>query len=513
MPITYQAFIKASLTLEPFGIIPGDRQSTYFCTPRQSTILGWTGVDGIHYVQIKKLGEMIFAVNPYADPGRHAHPVARNFTDLLCLLAKCGHESCLEQAHAWSREQYDAFCEKAPMTAEQNAAAEQIVTQLGLTPIPDVYAYVKELDATFDYSTIPYPADYWEYVPRESIPVQQEWRVYFSASFGERGARGEKAGEELPLAMDFDWDDRHWRIPAVYACSKGLVVDLIATVDRDRMQSYTDYRQSLGELSPAEEYRVDGESPLRDDFIPTVLINGQRSRIKRMTTLPLPGDGRELSPTDRQVLSYYGLDEQAPTLLCRMAFPWTTAKKPSLRSLQLCLTRRPSVFPGEPFTVSGEGDRITLRHPTRGTEHTLTVCTLRRCELPPEQIETTPYRLPPHSVQLLYTLTPELPDDELTVRDVRHNDAPIKQPTRKTTGDDFCSVAVVSVPRRVESEAAAIGIIGGADGPIAMIAARPPQQQPLHAASSAMTFEAQPSVTWQPSFRVHACDDTTVTLL
>ncbi|MBQ8719336.1 MAG: hypothetical protein IJY66_08725, partial [Clostridia bacterium] len=140
-PVTYPDFLRAGLSLEPFGILPGDAESDYFCTPRGSTILGWTGVDGIHYVQIKKLGETVFAVNPYADPGRHAHPVANNFEDFLCLLAKCGHESYLEQAHGWTWEQYEAFSQKNPMTAAQNDAAERIMSHFGLVPVGDVYTY------------------------------------------------------------------------------------------------------------------------------------------------------------------------------------------------------------------------------------------------------------------------------------------------------------------------------------------------------------------------------------
>ena len=512
-PVTYPDFLRAGLSLEPFGILPGDAESDYFCTPRGSTILGWTGVDGIHYVQVKKLGETVFAVNPYADPGRHAHPVANNFEDFLCLLIKCGHESYLEQAHGWTWEQYEAFSQKNPMTAAQNDAAERIMSHFGLVPIGDVYTYVTQLDARFDFSTIPYPRDYWEYVPRESVPKESEWRVYFGASFGERGGRGEKPGEELPLNIEFTWDGRNWRIPAAYLCAKGLVIDLIACATREEMQAHAQKWGSKGELSPSEERAAEAESPLRDDFVPSVQINGRCSRMERMTTLTLPADGRGLSPTDRSIVGHYGLDEHTPMLLGRVAFPWVTSKKPKLRSLQLTLSRRPSVRTGEPFFLHTAGESVAVTHPTSGTLHTLTVHQLRTRKLRESETAHLPFRVPTSSVQLLYTLSPDLPDSEFSLRDVRHNDVPIKQPVCQDRADDFCSVAVVNVPVRAESEAAAIGIIGGADGPIAMVVGQAAGQPMLHAASSALTFEEQAEVSWQPVFHVVACEDMTVKIV
>jgi hypothetical protein len=234
--------------------------------------------------------------------------------------------------------------------------------------------------------------------------------------------------------------------------------------------------------------------------------------MKRMTTLTMLAQGCGLSPTDRQVLSHYGLNEQTPTLLCRAAFPWVTSKKPKLRSLQLCMSRRPVTLTGEAFTVSGEGERVTVLHPTSGVAHTLTVCDVQRSEMP-QSAATAQYKFPSHSVQMLYTLSPDLPDSEFSMRDVRRNDMPIKQSMREDRVDDFCSVAVVNVPMRVESEAAAIGIIGGADGPVAMAVGRASEQPPMHAANSALTFEAQDAVAWQPIFRVKACEDAVVQIV
>jgi hypothetical protein len=144
----------------------------------------------------------------------------------------------------------------------------------------------------------------------------------------------------------------------------------------------------------------------------------------------------------------------------------------------------------------------------------LTVMQYQHCRL--SQNRAKEFCIPTHGVQLLYTLSPDLPDSEFSLRDVRHNDMPIKQSMcedREDRVDDFCSVAVVSVPHRAESEAAAIAIIGGADGPTAMAVGLAAAQPALHAASSALTFEVQAEVTWQPVFRVTACEDIMVQLV
>jgi Na+-transporting methylmalonyl-CoA/oxaloacetate decarboxylase beta subunit len=74
-------------------------------------------------------------------------------------------------------------------------------------------------------------------------------------------------------------------------------------------------------------------------------------------------------------------------------------------------------------------------------------------------------------------------------------------------------MAVVNVPQRAQSEAAAIAIIGGADGPTAMAVGRAPGQSPMHAAVSALTFEAQDVIAWQPVFCVKTCEDVTVQIV
>lgn len=70
--------------------------TAYFCTPKGAAIIGWAGVDGIHYCFVDGFGETVFAVSPM-NVGDYVHPVARNFEDLLRLLLSCVDMAALEQ--------------------------------------------------------------------------------------------------------------------------------------------------------------------------------------------------------------------------------------------------------------------------------------------------------------------------------------------------------------------------------------------------------------------------------
>ena len=42
-------FLELGLDCSPIGLGPGPSQGGYFCTPKGLTVLGWEGVDGIHF--------------------------------------------------------------------------------------------------------------------------------------------------------------------------------------------------------------------------------------------------------------------------------------------------------------------------------------------------------------------------------------------------------------------------------------------------------------------------------
>ena len=54
---TYQKFKKLNIRHSAIGLEQSDTDVTYYCTPRDAAIIGWAGVDGIHYCTIPEFGQ------------------------------------------------------------------------------------------------------------------------------------------------------------------------------------------------------------------------------------------------------------------------------------------------------------------------------------------------------------------------------------------------------------------------------------------------------------------------
>lgn len=58
------SYLRSKLDLSHIGLQRGQKKSGYFCTPVLSKVIGWAGVDGIHFCTTKGFGDMIFAISP-----------------------------------------------------------------------------------------------------------------------------------------------------------------------------------------------------------------------------------------------------------------------------------------------------------------------------------------------------------------------------------------------------------------------------------------------------------------
>lgn len=150
----YKSFLEHNISLAAVGVERAKGAPHYFCTPEGAEIIGWAGVDGIHYCFVEGFSDMVFAVSPMNLPGEYIHPIAKNFTDFLRLLLAGGDAAALEQAWAWNEAQFDRFLEENPPAKEQCAVLGELRNTLRLTPMKRPFAYLKELHDTFDYSRI-----------------------------------------------------------------------------------------------------------------------------------------------------------------------------------------------------------------------------------------------------------------------------------------------------------------------------------------------------------------------
>lgn len=229
MEWTYRDFTKKSIDLALLGFEKGVGE-TYFCTPKGAKIIGWAGVDGIHYCLIRGFGDMVFAVSPMNPAPHYVHPLARTFSDFLRLLLSCSSCDALEQAWQWDEAQFQAYLAENPPTQEQAAVLEQLAQQTGLAPMERPWQYLHKLQSGFAYDKIKYTEDYYDLDMNPDAPQPPpKWEVSFDGGFW--SSRQGCPGKELPIRKEFDWAGYHWMIPSMYLCGKGIVMDFCMRVE------------------------------------------------------------------------------------------------------------------------------------------------------------------------------------------------------------------------------------------------------------------------------------------
>ncbi len=341
--------------------------------------------------------------------------------------------------------------------------------------------------------------------PAENDPKDKisEWRVYFDGSFWRRHGR-ERAGKAFPLAKQFVWGNETWQIPALYTCSRGLVVDFCAQVPPERIQSFMDkwgFLAQSDETSFNEENRMqmNVENPLGIGFNQSIIMNGVQLSASRSCGLswnPCLPEGN--SPEAMSVMQHYGLDPSYGWSICRAAFPWKSKRKPQIQTLSVSLMRAPVTMPGEHFHVSELGKPIMFTHPTTGKQHTLTIQKYEQKEINHLHFDEQDLIFPTHYTLMSYVLTPDLPDDAFSIQDCGHSDQPHQD----------CSDMNASQT----SDGSCIAIIGGASGPTAIFIGNKGHDK-FHIACSAAHFMPVDAVVWRMVFREKRGDDITIKLV
>ncbi len=503
MATIYERYLKLNIDGSLIGLERGESESNYFCTPKGAKVIGWAGVDGIHYCFVRGFGEMVFAVSPMNTPANYVHPVAKDFMDFLRLLLACGDAAALEQVYCWDQAQFNAFLQDNPLTAEQQAVLDAIREKLLLAPVEQPFAYIKELQAEFDYSRIKYTEDYYEWVPVE--PKIPEWKVYFDGNFWGHHGR-ERAGKEISLNKQFVWNDEVWYIPAIYICSKGLVVDFCVQVSTERIRFFMDkWNLSIendgADFTDEQQMQIDAENPLVININAEVMLNGTVLSVSHgcgVSWNPCFPEGNGFEA--KSATQHYGLDTAYGWAIWRAAFPWTKKRKPPITTLSVTLMQETVAMPGPHFHVSAPGERITFTHPTTGARHTLTVQEYERQEISREHFISQNQEFSAHYTVMRYTLSPDLPDSACTVTDCVRSDQPRQKKKRTYPYEPQAFNSVY------------IGIIGGADGPTAVISGGSGQGR-LHAVCSALHFEPVEEVEWRLVFHEKRREDVKVELI
>lgn len=119
------------------------------------------------------------------------------------------------------------------MSGSGNVAARaELREKLGVLPMADPYDYIRSLQADFDYSEFDMPVD-------EPARKPKAWKVYFDKGLYAPASRG-RAGEEIRVGRSVTLNGDEWRIPSIYVCPRGFVVDILHIVDNAKYAEFYD---------------------------------------------------------------------------------------------------------------------------------------------------------------------------------------------------------------------------------------------------------------------------------
>jgi len=525
MKTLYQKFKQLPINFSAIGLEQGAAAGDYFCTPKGAEIIGWAGVDGIHYCFIEGFGDMVFAVSPCNLPGDYVHPLAESFEDFLRLMLMCSGLDAMEQVHGWSKELFEEYMTAIRVSPEQKEIFQMISEELSLEPMDFPFEYIKNLQKRFNYKSIPWTEEYREYVPEEAPeevclgegevaeePKQElPWQVYFGEGYHHHGGRN-KPGMELPVNKQFDWNGNHYYIPAIYSCSKGLVVEFCIEIESDRIKEFLEKVENYGDNEARwnEEIREEmhRSNPTNIDFHTEVMVNGKELRQRNgcgfgwMPESLWPENGGFAEQLEaEQIIRHYHLDRNKGWVFYRYSYEWATFRKPTVKSLVLTLKAPQVSMAALRFATPEVGESITITRPLTGQEYILTIQEIENQEMDGNRMERLHHgelEFPTHYKAMTYTLAPDLPGAQFMVQDVRQSD----QPRKKARAEG-----------KNGTMAASIAIIGGADGPTSVFLVHNAATIRPHSACSGLRFEPVEEVEWKAVFREKLCEDMEVRVI
>lgn len=496
-------YLNSDLDLSILGLNRGPEEGGYFCTPLGAHVIGWAGVDGIHYCTIEGQGETIFAVSPM-NFGDYIHPIAESFDVLLRMLLSCHSMDAMEQCYAWVEDQFTAFLIDYPANAEIQEKQNQIREIFRLEPLEDVFGYIKQFQDNYDMSSIRYSEEYYETLGIEPpTSEEEEWKVTFDGGFWNNEGT---PGKEIRVEKAFSWDDEKWYIPAVYVCEEGLVLDYFKEVDCDVIKAFIDRWDLLNEhknhYTKEQQDQLALEQPLNAHVGMTAIVNGQQLRQKSgygslwipSVLVPFEADRNDI----RKLMEHYELDPDKAWSINRCNIPWGDIRPNDIQTMELRMEPREARIPGPRFLAEQEGDSIAFVHPITGREHCLTVQEVESKELSQTHFPDDTMEYPRFFKAMTYVVEPDIDRNHIAVLDCADSDsARPKKGISREKGSGFAS---------------SVGIIGRAGGPTAIIMGNVVPRT-LYAACSSVRFEPVDHVEWRIVFREKLKDDIQVKLI
>ena len=484
------SYLRSKLDLSHVGFQRGEKWSDYFCTPLNAKVIGWAGVDGIHFCTIKGFDEIIFAINPTYDPGHYVHPVARNFEDFLRLILACNDTAAIEQCWFMDREVFGDFLKDNPPTPEGQKCLDAIRKKYQLTPMEDPFSYIHELQESFDYDSLQFPPEYYELVDIPSEPQAPEWKVTWDGDIFDADPDAESA-EPVAVNARFQWAGLDWFVPEVYPFERGVVMLLLGKVDPELVPryGYEDY------ISPEAHERIMAENPLEIHVRPELTINDLALRPSgSVGTNWIPGQGHNLEA--KWVLQHYDLDLDSAWQIKRLRFFWPSCGMMEIQKMSLTMKQHPVSVSGTRFKTPDAGNCVILTHPLTEKEYILHIDEIKQETADFSRMQNQTMEYPVCYTQMQFRIEPDMPRNQFRIVDCSQSDQPRHRHGAQQVGS------------------AVIGIIGGADGPTAIFVGQTKGDVPQsHRAMSALHFEHPKKIEWRIVFQEKPNDDLKVSLL
>lgn len=335
----------------------------------------------------------------------------------------------------------------------------------------------------------------------DMISYLPTWQVRFSGDFLGSQGRG-KPGQEMSLMREFDLVGERWLLAAIYSCGPGLVVDFCRKIGPD--YSYTsEIRAEITvngrKLAPSHGFGETWNPSLLAE-ITTSPCNTDEAEVEydlRPDEEPQDDELAYLKPA-LAVLSHYDLDPEIGWQFWRQAYHWAGSDKPKIRKVCLDISLEPMQIAGPDLGNLAEGAEISFRHPVTDVEHILRIEKLLDEVIPEQAFAMTGLDFPRYYKQVVYSISPDLPEDACNIVDCSYGDSPrIIASTLNESNDENEFLPEAEV-------AASIGIIGGADGPTSIFVANGSADEGeirTHSVCSSLRFQLVEIVYWKMMFR------------
>ncbi len=335
--------------------------------------------------------------------------------------------------------------------------------------------------------------------------MDQNWNVAFDDGFLKNHS-DKRGGKEIQLNKSISWGDETLHIPAIYVCSKGLIMDLLIEVDSQKVWDHINKYDLINDeflenCTREQKEQIENENPLRLDINAKPIVNGKTLKHKSSSGcswIPNLPEDIEQPKEAIEILEHYGFDKEKAWTIKRLQFKWATLTKPKINRLELEVKQAAIPVTVGYFENEKVGDEIKVTSPDDGNEYSVTIKNIEKQSLKGLNFPDNGYDYPTEVTELTYTVSPEIETGKFRIFDCVEADAPKLKPKK-----DISPTA---------HGAASIGIIGGSDGPIAVITTSK-KPEGLRSAVSSMHFDKDYPTKWRMVFYTKTREDISIKLI